>query len=66
MKKCFFKIYKNLSIYKQKELKLLAFKLCVFGNKKISNKFKGKSYHKSFCFITGVKRSVYNFFNISR
>jgi len=67
MKKCFFKLYKNLSLYKKDELKTLAFKLCFLGNKKrvVVNSYR-KSYHKSFCFITGVKRSVYNYFNIAR
>ena len=65
MKKCFFKLYKNLSLYKKDELKFLAFKLCFLNNKKKVPLHK-KSYHKSFCFITGVKRSVYNYFNIAR
>lgn len=68
MKKCFFKVYKNLTIYKKSEFKLIAFKLCFLQNKKnIKIKlFKKKSYQKSFCFETGVKRSVYNYFNLAR
>lgn len=67
MKKCFFKVYKNLSEYKKAEFKLIAFKLCFFRNKKkIKKFFKYKTYQKSFCFETGVKRSVYNYFNLAR
>lgn len=68
MKKCFFKVYKNLFLYKNKELKLLAFKLCFLKKKKFDRiKFLlQKSQQKSFCFETGVKRSVYNFFGLSR
>ena len=69
MKKCFFKIYKNLFLYSKNELKCLAFKVCFLKKKKISINYifkNKKSYHKSFCFVTGVKRSVYNFFNIAR
>jgi hypothetical protein len=66
MKKCFFKLYKNILLYKGKELKMLAFKVCASSNKKFYFRHNVRSYHKSFCFITGVKRSVYNFFNIAR
>lgn len=67
MKKCFFKVYKNLFNYKKQEFKLLAFKLCFLKDKKCELvKFKQKSYQKTFCFETGVKRSVYNYFNLSR
>lgn len=70
MKKCFFKTYKNLVLYKKNELNLLAFKLCFLKNKNLKNancsNIKKKNYHKSFCSITGVKRSVYNFFNMAR
>lgn len=67
MKKCFFKVYKNLLIYKKNEFKLIAFKLCFLKKQKIKIKnFKQKSYQKSFCFETGVKRSVYNYFNLAR
>jgi len=65
MKKCFFKIYKNLFLYKKAELKLLAFKICYSKNKKVIGPSM-RSYHKSFCCVTGVKRSVYNFFNLAR
>ncbi len=67
MKKCFFKVYKNLSSYKNSEFKLMAFKLCFLSKvRKVKFPFPQKSYQKSFCFETGVKRSVYNFFNLSR
>ena len=32
---------------------------------KIKN-FKQKSYQKAFCFETGVRRTIYNYFNLSR
>lgn len=67
MKKCFFKLYKNLFLYKKNELKILAFKACFLNsNKRSVFKLQNKSYQKSFCFVTGVRRSVYNFFNIAR
>lgn len=66
MKKCFFKLYKNLSIYDKNELSLLAYKLCFFKKKKKFSNNNKKSFQKSFCFFTGVKRSVYNFFNLAR
>lgn len=67
MKKCFFKVYKNLLNYKKFEFKLIAFKLCFLKKQKIKIKnFKQRSYQKSFCFETGVKRSVYNYFNLAR
>lgn len=67
MKKCFFKVYKNLVNYKSAEFKLIAFKLCFLNKKnKIKKKFSKKSYQKSFCFETGVKRSVYNYFSLAR
>lgn len=67
MKKCFFKVYKNLTIYNKLEFRLIAFKLCFLrANKKFKNPFYYKSFQKSFCFETGVKRSVYNYFNLAR
>jgi hypothetical protein len=67
MKRCFFKVYKNLLNYKKSEFKLIAFKLCFLKKQKSKIKsFKQKSYQKSFCFETGVKRSVYNYFNLAR
>jgi hypothetical protein len=68
MKKCFFKLYNNLLVYKKSEFKLVSFKICFLRKRrkiKIKN-FKKKSYQKNFCFETGVKRSVYNYFNLSR
>ena len=65
MKKCFFKIYKNLSLYNKSELSLLSFKIC-FIKKKNLLFFKKRSYQKSFCFFTGAKRSVYTFFDLAR
>ena len=68
MKKCFFKVYKNLLNYSKSEFKLIAFKLCFLNSKKtdIKKKFSKRSLQKSFCFETGVKRSVYNYFNLAR
>lgn len=67
MKKCFFKVYNNLSVYKKSEFKLIAFKLCFLKKHKSKIKnFSHKSYQKTFCFETGVKRSVYNYFNLAR
>lgn len=69
MKKCFFKVYKNINDYKSEEFKILALKLLLKNNRQIkynNNKIKIKSYYKTFCFDLGVKRSVYNFFNLSR
>ena len=67
MKKCFFKVYKNLFEFKKHEFKLIAFKLCFLRKQKNKIKnFKQKSYQKAFCFETGVRRSIYNYFNLSR
>jgi len=67
MKKCFFKVYKNLVVYKKLEFKLISFKLCFLNKQKDKVKnFSKKIYQKSFCFETGVKRSVYNYFNLAR
>lgn len=66
MKKCFFKVYKNINKYNNEEFKILALKLLCFQKKKIKSKIKVKSFYKTFCFDLGVKRSVYNFFNLSR
>lgn len=66
MKKCFFKVYKNISEYKKEEFKLLALKLLLVRQKNKNNKIKIKSYYKTFCLDLGVKRSIYNFFNLSR
>lgn len=69
MKKSFFKIYSNLALYKREEFKLFSFKLCFLNKKRQQHRVRislHKSFQKTFCFETGVKRSVYTFFNISR
>lgn len=63
MKKCFFKVYKNLYIYNKNEFNILIKKLINNNN---FNKNNICNYSKTFCFETGVKRSIYNFFNLSR
>lgn len=66
MKKCFFKVYNNLVLYKKNEFKLIAYKLCFLNSRKAVKISPQKSYQKAFCFATGTKRSVYNFFNLAR
>ena len=65
MKKCFFKVYNNLCIYNNYEFNFLLNKIIFLSLKKKINNNK-KKYNKTFCYETGVKRSVYNFFNLSR
>lgn len=66
MKRCFFKVYKNLSLYSKSELNILSFKICFIKKKKQMFPLKKRSYQKSFCFFTGVKKSVYTFFDLAR
>lgn len=68
MKKCFFKVYKNIQEYSSMEFKILSLNILSFYKKKMQqrNKIQYKSYYKTFCFDIGVKRSVYNFFSLSR